>query len=172
MSLPPAPLPAVSRYELVAVAELETAELLLIGTLRLSLLQWRDPEGEHPDWRGGFETAEIAEDAVPAFDALLRIIAATARRRLDLRCRHCPALGADELRLLRILALMQRERDADAAALLADCLPPVALRMAMLPARGLAMALLQGGLLLPLRETTAMAATAPPCDDRGLALLH
>ncbi len=157
------------------LADLRTAELFVVSSLRLWVLPHRDPTGIHPDWRGGFVAAGIDDVGVPAFDGLFQIVAAAARRSLDVRCLRCARLGEDEGFLLQLLSLLQRERAVAANAILGDWLPPAAARMALLPARGFAMALADGGIAIPLRHVEAASADhvgAAGYSDRGLALVQ
>ena len=157
------------------VEELRTAELLLVATLRLYALQCRDPAGDHPDWRDGFRAAAIAECAVPAFNALFNIISVAALRPLDVRCPHRRFLGEDEANFLLLEGRLQRAQTDAAAAILAGWLPNSAARMAMLPAQGLADAMMQGGLIVPMWKTKPEVPQreqrASAYADRGLALL-
>lgn len=157
------------------LADLRTAELFVVSSLRLWVLPHRDPTGIHPDWRGGFVAAGIDDVGAPAFDQLFRIVAAAACRSLDVRCLRCARLGEDEGFLLQLMSLLQRERIAAASAILADWLPSAAARMALLPARGFALALVDAGLPIPVRHAEAASADylgASGCSDRGLALVQ
>jgi hypothetical protein len=157
------------------LADLRTAELFVISSLRLWVLPHRDPTGVHPDWRGGFVAAGIDDFGAPAFDGLFQIVAATARRSLDVRCLRCARLGEDEGFLLQLLSLLQRERTEAASAILRDWLPSAAARLALLPAQGFARALMEGGLSIPVRHAEAASADyvgATGYSDRGLALVQ
>ncbi len=156
------------------IEELGTAESLLVATLRLFAVNCRDPNGDHPDWRDGFRAAAVAECAIPAFNALFNIISMAALRPLDVRCPHCRFLGEDEANFFRLEGLLQRSRTDAAAAILAGWLPDSAGRMAMLPAQGLANAMMRAGLIVPGGNTKSEAAhpLASACSDRGLALLQ
>jgi hypothetical protein len=157
------------------LADLRTAELFVVSSLRLWVLPHRDPTGIHPDWRGGFVAADIDDFGAPAFDQLFQIVAAAARRSLDVRCQRCARLGGDEGFLLQLLSLLQRERTEAAAAILGDWLPPAAARLALLPAKGFAAALMEGGLSIPVRHAEAASADylgAAAYADRGLALVQ
>lgn len=149
-----------------------TAELLLVATLRLFAAAHGDPEGGH-DWRTGLLVSGAGCCAVPAFDALFGIVATAPRRDLDVRCRHCPALGHDEGRLLQLVSLLQHGRMFDARDVLSDCLPPAAARFAILPAKGLAAALARARLLVPLRDCEPSASRLG-CRQthHGSALVH
>jgi hypothetical protein len=118
---------------------------------------------------------EESHAGAPALDALLRIIATTAQRSLDIRCMRCAHLGADEAALLQMLSLLQGRRQEPAWAILAHWLPRAAARLALGPAEGFARAMTLGGLDLPLRHAQAaeihrLAPTAHA--DRGLALVQ
>ncbi|MEI9994188.1 MAG: hypothetical protein WDM91_06315 [Rhizomicrobium sp.] len=149
-----------------------TAELVLVASLRLFALAHCDPEGGH-DWRGGLLASGAGCCAVPAFDALFGIVGAAGRRPLDVRCRHCPHLSRDEGRLLQIVSLLQHGRMFDARDVLADWLPPAVVRLAILPAKGLASALARARLLVPLRESPRTS-THHACRQthHGSALVH
>src|SRR5262249_43670531 len=89
------------------LAELGTAELLLVTAMRLWSLPLRDPTGHHPDWRPGFVAATIDDDGIPAFAALFDLVAVASRRAFDVRCLRCPRLGDDEAALLQLVSLIQ-----------------------------------------------------------------
>lgn len=152
------------------LADLCTGELLLVASLRLYAMPFRDPGGCHPDWRGGFHAAGIEQIAVPSFRALFDIVSRVPLRPLEIGCPHCLRLAGDEAAFLCMTALHQRGRIGEAAAILLDWLPPAATRMAAMPALSLAFALQRGGLFLPLRREQSSAWTSPP--DRGLGLLQ
>ncbi len=168
----PAYVPAPAYADNAPLSGLCTAELLLVTTLRLFAAAHCDPDGGY-DWRTGLLAAGAGCCAVPAFDALFGIVAAVPRRNLDVRCRHCPALGHDEGRLLQLVSLLQHGRMFDARDVLSDWLPAAAMRLAILPAKGLAFALARTQLLVPLRDT-AMLSTHQSCQQthHGSALVH
>ena len=152
---------------------LTTSELLVMTTLRLWALPHRAPEQSHPDWRGGLSAAGLGGDAVDSFDLLLRMVVCTTMRPLDVRCPGCPGLGLDEGIFLQALSHLQQRREASAANLLADWMPPAAVRLAMPHARTLARLLLDRGLLLDRHRNAAPPAPALlACADPGLTLLH
>lgn len=135
------------------LTDLKAAETLLTITLRLFALPWREPLGQHPDWREGLQTGNLPPWTPLAFEAFLRVVAAASRRPLDVRCPQCPNLGYDEGRLLQITSLFQHRRYEEAAAVLESWLPPAACRLAVSPATGLAKALQQAGLVIPARQS-------------------
>jgi hypothetical protein len=163
---PPPPADAVN----MPLAELRTAELLVVASLRL----WRDPARSRPDWCGGFAAAGLEAQDIAAFDRLIRIVATAARRDLDIRCRTDTRLGAEEARMLRLVSLLQRNRRPEAAVLLGDWVPPAAARVALSPAQRFAAALADCGLTLPLRAAAATDLQRGNAlhPDRGLALVH
>ena len=153
-----------------ALEGLNTGELLLVTSLRLYAMPFREPSRAHPDWRRGFVAAGIGAVAVPAFEALFGIVSRANRYPLDIGGPCCTGLHRDEAKFLRITALHQLGRYPEAGAGLREWLPPAAARMAAMPALGVAFALERGGLRLPLRE---VAVPFPPrVPDRGLALVH
>jgi hypothetical protein len=157
----PARIPHQTEFAYAEDAPLDrlcTAELLLVTSLRLFAAAHCEPDAGH-DWRGGLAAA------APAFEALFGIVAITAWRPLDVRCRHCQHLGQDEARLLQIVGLLQHGRMFAARDVLAVWLPPAAARLAILPAKALAAALACDKLFVP------SVGTAQP-THRGSRLVH
>jgi hypothetical protein len=155
------------------LTDLQTAELFAVMSLRLWVAALRDPTAVTLGWRSGFDAAGIDDAGGDAFDALFRIVAASALRTLDVRCTRCAELGEDEGRLLQLLSLLQRRRSVEAAAILADWLPSAAKRLALVSAQGFAASLLEGGLMIPLRHAEAAGAIRSGAyADRGLALVQ
>jgi hypothetical protein len=158
----------------VPIAELRVAEAFVVTALRLWAAPHRAPTRSHADWRDGFVAAGIEETGAAAFDTLFRIVVASARRPLDVRCQRCAHLGADEAGLLQLVMLLQRARRIEAATILADWLPPAAARMAMTPAFGFATALAEIGLVIPLRhcEAAEIHQQVSAAHVRGCELVH
>lgn len=159
------------------LTDLGTAENLLAVTLRLFALAWRQQEGREPDtthsdWREGFEAAGLACWAGISFAALFHIVIAATRRPLDVRCLHARELGYDEGRLLQMVSLFQHSQIRHAEAVLESWLPDAAKRMALSPAAGLARALAQGDLVIPLRPGMMKPSPYPLQANRGLMLVH
>jgi hypothetical protein len=79
----------------------------------------------------GFAHMHIDRDGEASFDALFGLVAASAIRSIDIRCKRCPHLGEDEGRLLQLVCLSQDDRLAEAAAILGDWLPAGTVRQAV-----------------------------------------
>jgi hypothetical protein len=65
-------------------------------------------------------------DAAPHVEALMRAIAHSARRQIEVNCPHCPSLSADEAQLLEATSLSQageREMAVEALALVLRSAP-------------------------------------------------
>lgn len=157
------------------LAELQTAELFVVMSLRLWVLALRDPTSVTLGWRSGFDAAGLDAAGRGAFDALFRTVAATALRSLDVRCPRCGELGEDEGRFLQLLSLLHCGRSDGAAAILADWVPRAASRLALISAQGFAASLQDGGLPIPLRHVEAGGTSrsgAMAYADRGLALVQ
>jgi hypothetical protein len=157
------------------IAELRTAELFLVSSIRLWAAPHLDPAGSHADWRGAFVAAGIEEDGGADFDSLFRIVAGAARRSLDVRCARCRQLGEDEAWLLQLISALQQERRLEAAAILADWLQPAAVQLATRLALGVARAMAGVGLVVPRRHCEAASLhrlVETACVDRGLALVQ
>lgn len=155
--------------------QLRTAELLVVAVLRLWAAPLREPDRMHPHWQNGFLAADVGEDGLAAFDRLMRVVLATARHPLDLRCPHCPHLGEDEARLLDAVSLLQQRCHAEAAAIMDGWLPPSAARVAMPAAVALAVALGEAGLRLsghPQAAVAPVVGAIVPRADRGILLTH
>jgi hypothetical protein len=166
------PLPSVYRCPL-PLTQLATAELFVVCVLRLWVAPIRGPKALHPDWRDGFFAAGIERTAVPAFDALFRIFKAAARRPLDIRTPSGRYLGADEAWILQAIGSLQSGREVEAAMIFAGWLPPAAVRMALVPARGLSAALAGAGLTMPLQSREAATVwNVSAYPDRGLSLVQ
>lgn len=163
------------------VAELRTAEALLVTTLRLWLAERSNgvkaPRAhDSADWRSGFMAAGLEEDAAPDFDMALRILHAGAQPPLALRDFRHPRLAADEARLLSVFGHLQRGDVGSALTELQYRLPTRSLRWMLRYARSAAGAMNVRGLILPDRSlpTAAIMQRASPAAfvDRGAALLH
>ena len=127
-------------------------ELFVVCTSRFWVADYRDDDCEYVSWRRGFAHAGISEEGAEGFDALLWVIAASARRTLDVRDVRCPRVGDDEAWLLQLVGSLQRDRLAEAVAILSDWLLPTGVRLALGPAQRLASALAGRALRIPDRR--------------------
>lgn len=141
------------------LCELRTAEALLVVALRLWTARRLEPDGGHADWRDGFLAVALCGVGVACFQSFISILEAAATRPILLGRPRCEALTEDEARLLCAIGCLQRERGHDAALLLADWLPPAAVRIAVDYACGLATALGEARLTLPERGANPCAPT-------------
>lgn len=171
--------PAPSYPTDAEIAQLRTPEKFLVTTLRLWAAPHREPGATHPDWCGGFRFARLPGSAAVAFDTLLRIVATSSMRPLDVRCPKCAHLGSDEGILLQMIGSLQRDRMDEAAGLLAEWVPPSACRIGLRHADDLAAAMQRHDLIIPHRPSAALAAAANHAvrhrgqsHDCTLALVH
>lgn len=79
---------------------LEAAESLFLLGLRGWIVEMRAPRAPIPVLARILAGAGVAEDAAASLDHLMRVVARTALRPIDLHLPHCRALSADEQRLL------------------------------------------------------------------------
>jgi hypothetical protein len=169
-------MPASVYAEETTLQQLGTAELLLVTVLRLWVSERNGASAGDPalDWRPAFGVAHV-KDGIPAFACLMDIIASAALRTVHTRPRQCSMLGSDEARLLQLISLLQRDRHGPAADILADFLPPTAVRLALRVSQVLAATLATAGLIVPLRhaEAAAYLSLAPSAHATpGLALMQ
>jgi hypothetical protein len=137
------------------IADLQPAELFVICLARLWVLHDRDPDAVPADWRAGFAHMHIDRDGEASFDTLFGLVAASAIRSIDIRCKRCRHLGEDEGRLLQLVCLLQDDRLAEAAPILGDWLPAGTVRQAVGPAQVFAARLAARGLSISLRDAEA-----------------
>jgi hypothetical protein len=142
--------------------QLHAPEAFIVVALRLWAASLRGGPGCRGDWREGFRIARLEQHGIPAFETFTRILRIAATRALDVRLLGCGGLGQDEAWFLQHLGALQFDQRIEARAILEDWMPPGAARMALEPAQGLADALTQAGLILPLREREAQCFRQPP----------
>ncbi len=123
------PLPA-SDYPTRAT-DLDRAESLLLIAIRWWVAAMRTAEDPLPRLSQGLDMAG-AREAAFSIDALMGVVARTARRMLTVHCPRCPNLSDDETQLLHAASLAQ-DGDSPAA--------ERALRHALLSAQGAEFAL-------------------------------
>jgi hypothetical protein len=158
-------------YEpMTSMAELRTAELLLVTTLRLYALGWKMPVA--CDWRGGLAAAGLDEAEVENFVDLFDLVVIAHRRKFDVGWPHCQILSPDEGRFVQLIGLLQRHRTMDASAILSDWLRPTAVRLALPAADAIAHGLAHHGLIVPPRAPAGARGAAINLVQFGARLLH
>jgi hypothetical protein len=146
----PAPYPSTTE-------DLNKAESVFLLAVRWWVTGFKAGEDPTPNIEQGLLVAG-APDAVFAIDALMDIVARTARRSIEIHCPRCSNVSVDEQHLLHAASLMQAERGV---------LAERALRTALLSAQGAEFAL---GPLLDLGELFATVSLPfrrrrPPMED-------
>ncbi len=139
-----------------AAMSLGAAELLLVGAFRAWVAPLVRPGAPHPDWREIFVLARLDPATTVAFDAMMSILAAQARRLIAVPCCACPGVGEDEAAAIRLFAALQRRDLPPALDILGDWLAPEAVEPALRAAQRVAIGMADGGLVLP------SAAALPP----------
>jgi hypothetical protein len=125
------PFPASPRPYPTFVAALDAAERVLLAAMRQWVSAFREAEDPLPRLCDDLAAAGIEEAACPV-DALMGVVARSARRTVAIHCPRCRALADDEQHLLRAVSLTQAG-DADLAERV--------LRTALLTAQGAEIAL-------------------------------
>jgi hypothetical protein len=131
--------------------ELGAAELFVLATLRAWVAMRLRSAEPHPDWQELFRLASVRAPAAIAFDSLMSVVGARAKRRIDVHCCRCPTLGEDEAAMLRLIAALQSDASLAALELLQDWLPEDAIAPALHAARRFALGIAAAGLTLPRR---------------------
>lgn len=140
------------------IVGLKPSELFVLCLVRLWVVHYRNPEMVPVDWREGFAHMHIDAASEEGFDQLFRLIATSATRNLDIRCKRCGHLGEDEGWLLQLVGLLQGDRLAEAAAILGGWLPAGTVSRAFGSAQVFAAGLAARGLLIPPRPVAVDAA--------------
>lgn len=168
-------LPAVSR-----TVDLVLAEQLVVWSVRAWVGHFKSKDGGElsPKVARLFTLAGAAPGAW-SLDRLLRLIAANARRTLDVRCVRCPTVSRDECLLLHAIAGLHRSRQAAARAVLHDWVNLDAVEIAEEPLSELAASMASASLLVPLRllplagdPRYATGHGQTRCVDPGAHLVH
>jgi hypothetical protein len=127
------------------------AELFVVGTLRAWVAPIMRPGQPHPDWQELCRLAGVGTQGTSGFDTLMSVIAAQAKRLIDVHCCRCPGLGGDEAAMLCLVAALQAGETLAALDVLRDWLPDVAVGPALHAARRFALHTGKAGLTLPRR---------------------
>jgi hypothetical protein len=131
--------------------DLDAGELFVVATLRAWVAPMMRRGEAHPDWRELFRMAGAGVPAMVAFDGLMSVISAQAKRLIDVHCCRCPALGDDEALMLRLVTALQSGETLPALDILGDWLPGDATGPALHAARRFALSITEAGLSLPRR---------------------
>lgn len=146
-----------------ATLGLAAEELFLVGVLRAWTAAQRTGGESEPTWCAIFALAELPADTGAAFGHFMSAVARTMRRPLDIRCRPCPQVGADEEAMLRIVSSVQAKDRLSAIDDLAGWVVPEGITRALRAAQ-------RFGTLLSRHEIVLSPSTlAPPSTwtDRG-----
>lgn len=138
--------PRVLRGYPAAADALDEPEAVLLRCLRSWVADVR--QGTNPLPRLRDAMAGMA-DAAASLDMLMRVIARTAYRPVEIGCERCPRVAADEQRLLHATRLAQgREAWLAEEALRAGLLSDTGAEFALGPLQGLGEIFLEAGLRL------------------------
>ncbi|MEQ9813306.1 MAG: hypothetical protein RLO50_11035 [Azospirillaceae bacterium] len=158
-----------------SIADLTRGERLIIEGARYVVHCWRRQQPALPTLDQAFRDHGLIDCAAP-LDRLIATLGAAASRSIDIRCRACAFHSVDEARITRAVAHRQRANVAGAQALLSDLLPPAACRLAVQQLAGLAIGLMRGQAILPLRPLPVLPETweeAPAANpSRAASTLH
>jgi hypothetical protein len=147
----------------VRLRDLDTAELVIVSTLRLWIAAVCGPlRHDTANWYDGLAAAGVTEQPAMAFHEMMEAIVAGVSGPLDFRPRPCRHLGRDESRVLDLLRLLQHNCRCEAAQLLTGWMPAASRRVTGNLALRLAEGLRQAGLILPPRSGKHAGATVTP----------
>jgi hypothetical protein len=130
----------------------DMAEQTVLGAVRTWLRPQCDAVRKRESWRESLSEAGLSSDGLVSFDLLMRSIMSVSQRPLDTRCRCASDLAKDAAMLLQSIALLQGMRSDEAIGLLDDWLPQPAVSVMLNVVRWFAIALLEAGLELTVRE--------------------
>ncbi len=105
---------------------LDPASLIILAAFRAWVSRHRAPEAPAPDWRALLRLAEVSPEAAACFDRVMERVRRSMRRPIDVRCCHCPRVGADEEALLAMVSALQAGDRLTALDTLTDWLGPQA----------------------------------------------
>jgi hypothetical protein len=130
----------------------DMAEQTVLSAVRTWLRPQCDAVRKRESWRESLSEAGLTRDGLVSFDLLMRSIMSVSHRPLDTRCLCASDLAKDEAMLLQSIALLQGMRSDEAIRLLDDWLPQPAVSVMLKVVRWFAIALLEAGLELTVRE--------------------
>lgn len=130
----------------------DMGEQTVLAAVRTWLRPQCDAVRKCESWRESLSEAGLTKDGLVSFDLLMRSVATVSRRPLDTRCRCASDLAKDEAMLLQSIALLQGMRSKEVTVLLEDWLPQTAVNVVLKVVRWFAIALLEAGIELTVRE--------------------
>jgi hypothetical protein len=154
-------------------ADLDTAECVLLIAVRWWVCSYRNGDDAIPRLRQGLESAGVP-DAAFSIDFLMRVVATTVTRPIDIHCPRCPHLSLDEKHLLRAASLAQGDEQLLAERVLrTTLLSAQGAEFAIVPLTGLGELFAQARLLLCRRRlSTGATETADAPHASSSRLLH
>lgn len=126
---------------------LRFAEQFTVWALRKWVAVMRTDGKDQGALRQAFAHARIG-DAFVAFDYLMRIVAASAKRTIDVRCVGCSMVSLDETMVLGMIEARQQGDAVSTHMYLDDWVPPAAARIAFHPVGFVAEAMDRSGIRL------------------------
>jgi hypothetical protein len=131
----------------LAFRELRFAEQFVVWSVRKWVEVMRSDEKDVAGLREAFLQAKVG-DVFEAFDHLMRIVAASAKRTIDVRCVRCNAVSLDESMVLGMIEAGQQGDAVTAHMYLDDWIPTAAARIAFSPVSFVAEAMDRAGMRL------------------------
>lgn len=131
----------------LAFRELRFAEQFVVWSLRKWVEVMRGDDKDTAALREAFLQAKVG-DAFEAFDYLMRIVAAGAKRTIDVRCVRCREVSLDESMVLGMIEAGQEGDAVSAHMYLDDWVPTAAARTAFSPVSFIAEAMDRAGMRL------------------------
>lgn len=131
----------------LAFRELRFAERFVVWSVRKWVEVMRSDEKDTAGLRKAFLQAKVG-DAFEAFDYLMRIVSASAKRTIDVRCVPCNEVSLDETMVLGMIEAGQQGDAVSAHMYLDDWVPTAAARIAFSPVSFVAEAMDRAGMRL------------------------
>jgi len=131
----------------LAFRELRFAEQFVVWSLHKWVEVMRGDDKDTVVLREAFLQASVG-DAFEAFDYLMRIMAASAKRSIDVRCVRCREVSLDESMVLGMIEAGQQGDVVSAHMYLDDWVPTAAARIAFNPVSFVAEAMDRAGMRL------------------------
>ena len=126
---------------------LRFAEQFTVWALRKWVASMRSGTKSLDELNRAFLEARMGDEFAP-FDHLMRLVAASAKRTIDVRCVGCRLVSPDEAMALAMFEAQQRGEAVSAHMYLDDWVPPAAARIAFHSVGYVAEAMDRGGIRL------------------------